>query len=92
MNTNPQSYPQRSDAENTRALKHSYTLVYHRNGEWKTTLIATTDLQEANEERRKLELMGYPTYVKSRYEVLIVGMPEGPAPYWDYENCRPKRS
>jgi hypothetical protein len=54
-------------------------------GNWHRTLpFALRD--EAQQAANATVRMGYAAYVKSIREIEIIGMPDGPPPFWDFHN------
>lgn len=77
---------------NTTDTKKLFTVVYaqggYANATWHRALLATPDRKRAEQVCKSEVKSGRPAYVKSLWELETIGMPEGPAPGWDYHNLR----
>jgi hypothetical protein len=65
----------------------SFTAVYQMggaNGDWRRCL--PVDSREAAQTQvDEIVRGGRPAYVHDTFALNVIGMPEGPSPYWDYE-------
>jgi hypothetical protein len=60
-----------------------------RNGKWRRALPVATR-EESVRQVMECERMGFPAYTGEVYFWDAIGLPNGPAPHWDYTNLRRK--
>lgn len=68
----------------------AFILVFQRGGctgKWHMSL-AFNDREKAEAAAQGNVRMGYPTYVRDCVDASETELPQGPAPYWDYEEFR----
>jgi hypothetical protein len=66
----------------------AYCLGGHLSATWCRTLSNFPTLEGARDLQDKMVRAGHPAYVYPTSVLDVIGLPEGPSPWWSYEHLR----